>query len=275
MKQNIRDEKLQSLKTLLRSMQSVLIAYSGGVDSTFLLKIAHEVLGENVLAVTELSPVYPSEETELAEKLAREMGVKHQFLKTQELSNPNFLNNPKERCYWCKKDLFGDLIKIAKQHTIDSVLDGANYDDIGDWRPGMKAGAELGVHSPLKEVQLTKDDIRYFSKELGLPTWNKPSFACLASRFPYGTKITKEKLETIDQAERFLRGLGFIQIRVRHHETIARIEVLAEDILRISADPVRQQIVSYFRQLGYAYIALDLEGYRMGSMNEVLQDQPA
>ncbi len=264
------ERKLDNLKTILADMESVLVAYSGGVDSTFLLKTAHDVLGDNVLAVTEMSPVYPSEETEQARVLAREFGIRHEFFETQELSNDEFVNNPKERCYWCKKELFGDLLQIAQKNNLKHVLDGSNFDDVGDFRPGMQAAKELGVRSPLKEAQFTKDDIRHFSKQLGLPTWNKPSFACLASRFPYGTKITKENLGKIDRAERFLRGLGFTQLRVRHHDHIARIEVLPQDIARLAQEYVRMQITAYFKELGYTYIALDLEGYRMGSMNETL-----
>jgi uncharacterized protein len=199
------------------------------------------------------------------------MGVQHEFLETQELSNQNFLNNPKDRCYWCKKDLFSDLIELAKQRNIRHVLDGSNFDDIGDWRPGMGAARELGVRSPLKEAELTKDDIRRRSKKLGLSTWNKPSFACLASRFPYDTPITEHKLQTVDRAERFLQKAGLTQFRVRHHDSIARIEVPQEDIAKLTVEPLRSRIVETFKQLGYAYVTLDLEGYRTGSMNETLE----
>ncbi len=265
---NVRN-KLNDLKQILINMESVLIAYSGGVDSTFLLKVAKDTLGDNkVLAVTELSPVYPSEETEQAKALAQKFGVEHQFLETQELSNSEFVNNPQERCYWCKKELFGDLLKIAEEQQLNYVLDGANFDDIGDFRPGMQAADELGIRSPLKEAHLTKDEIRHFSKELDLSTWDKPSFACLASRFPYGMKITKENLGKVDKAERFLRGFGIPQVRVRHYEQTARIEVPQEDIPRLVDEQVRKQLISYFKELGYTYISVDLEGYRMGSMNE-------
>jgi len=262
--------KLDTLKTILIDMQSVLVAYSGGVDSTFLLKVAHDTLGDKVLAVTEFSPVYPSEETEQAKQLAHEMGVHHEFLETQELSNQNFLNNPKERCYWCKKDLFSDLLDLAQKRNIRYVLDGANFDDIGDWRPGMQAARELGVRSPLKEAEFTKDEIRRFSKNLGLPTWNKPSFACLASRFPYDTPISERKLRIVDQAERFLRKSGLTQFRVRHHDAIARIEVPSEDLTNLVTEPLRTHVIEFFKELGYTYVTIDLEGYRMGSMNETL-----
>jgi uncharacterized protein len=267
------NNKLEDLKEILVNMKSVLVAYSGGVDSTFLLKVAKDVLREkNVLAVTETSPVYPSEETEQAKLFAQELGVRHQCIETQELSNPKFVKNPKERCYWCKKELFADLLKIAAENALHYVLDGTNFDDVGDFCPGMKAAHELGIRSPLKEAQLTKDEIRHFSKELGLPTWDKPSFACLASRFPYGTKITRENLNKIDKAERFLKKSGITQVRVRHHDNIAKIEMLEEDILKLSEEQLRKQVVAYFRQLGYIYVALDLEGYRTGSMNEMLKE---
>lgn len=269
---NSTNKKLEDLKDILVTMKSVLVAYSGGVDSTFLLKVAKDVLGEtNVLAVTEMSPVYPSEETEQAKVIAQELGVRHQCIDTQELSNPEFVKNPKERCYWCKKELFVDLLKIAGENALYYVLDGTNFDDIGDWRPGMRAAQELGIRSPLKEAQLTKDEIRHFSKELGLPTWDKSSFACLASRFPYGTKITKENLSKIDSAERFLRSFGITQLRVRHHNNIARIEVLEKDLRRLLDTQVRRQILTHFKELGYTYVTIDLEGYRTGSMNETLQ----
>ncbi len=267
------NKKFEELKEILVNMESALIAYSGGVDSTFLLKVAKDVLGKNVLAVTEMSPVYPSEETKQAVTLAQEMGVRHEFFETQDLSNPEFVNNPKDRCYWCKKDLFGDLLRIAKKHNLNYVLDGTNFDDVDDFRPGMQAACELGIRSPLKEVRLTKDEIRHFSQQLGLPTWNKPSFACLASRFPYGMKITKENLDKVDKAERFLKKLGIAQLRVRHHDTIARIEVLAEDMPILLEAQTRRRLISYFKELGYAYVTVDLEGYRTGSMNEILETE--
>jgi len=263
------NRKLKELKEIFTKMESVLIAYSGGVDSTFLLKVAKDVLGDKVLAVTAKSLVYPSEEIERAEALAQDLGVRHKIIETQELSNPNFFNNPKDRCYWCKKELFAILISIARENNLKHVLDGTNFDDLDDFRPGIKAAGEFGIRSPLKEAMLTKEDIRSLSKYLGLPTWDKPSFACLASRFPYGMKITKENLNKVDKAERFLRRFGIIQVRVRYHDTIARIEVLGKDIPKLLEEKLRRQSISYFKKLGYSYVAVDLEGYRTGSMNEV------
>ncbi|MCP4399612.1 MAG: ATP-dependent sacrificial sulfur transferase LarE [bacterium] len=266
------EQKFIRFKEILTDMESVLVAYSGGVDSTFVLKVAKDMLGDKVIAVTELSPVYPSEETEQAEVLARQMEVPHQFFSTEELSNPDFVNNPENRCYWCKKELFASLLDIAKEHRLNYVLDGSNFDDIDDFRPGMQAAEELGIRSPLKEACLTKEDIRHFSRQLGLSTWNKPSFACLASRFPYGMKITKENLDKIDKAERFLRKNGMSQVRVRHHDNIARIEVLEEEFPQLLLEnQFRTQLISYFKTLGYFYVTIDLEGYRAGSMNEVLK----
>ncbi len=266
-------EKLEKLKDILKKMDSVLIAYSGGVDSTFLLKVAKDTLGEKVIAVTALSPTYPKEEFEQAEKMAKEMGVKHIVIETHELENPNFVNNPPRRCYYCKKELFSKLKKLANQNGIRWVADGSNFDDTKDFRPGMEASKELDIRSPLKEAELTKLDIRQLSKQMGLPTWNKPSFACLSSRFPYGTKINREDLARVEEAERFLKKLGLSQVRVRHHTNIARIEVPGEEIAKLVEDSYRVKIVKKFKNLGYTYITVDLEGYRSGSMNEVLQEK--
>ena len=264
------NNKSNLLKDLLAQMERVLIAYSGGVDSTFLLKVAQEVLGEQVLAVTITSPVYPAEETAQAKAFAQQLGVRHEVLTADNLTQPYFVNNPPDRCYWCKKDLFTLLANLAQEHHLNYVLDGTNVDDLGDFRPGMKAVQELGVRSPLKEAGLTKAEIRVLAREFGLPIWNKPSLACLASRFPYGTRITPENLGQVGQAERFLWQAGFTQVRVRHHDNIARIEVLAADIPKLAGESFRRQFVAYLKELGYAYVTLDLEGYRTGSLNEVL-----
>ncbi len=263
------EQKLQHLKFFLARMESVLIAYSGGVDSAFLLKVAKDVLDDDkVLAVTAASLTYPVNEIKEAETIAKKLMVRYLVIKTDELSNQKFTENPADRCYWCKKELFSKLIALAKEHKLNYVLDGSNYDDTKDFRPGMKAARELGVRSPLKEAGLGKDEIRSLSKKLGLPTWNKPSLACLASRFPYGMRITKENLTKVDQAEAFLRRFGITQVRVRHHDQIARIEVFKNEISKLLKEDVRDKIITKFKELGYNYVTVDLEGYRTGSMNE-------
>jgi uncharacterized protein len=264
------DKKYRDLKDRILNLGSALIAYSGGVDSALVLMVAREMLGDRVLAVTARSPVYPSEEIDQARTLARELGVRHKIIETHELTNPRFIDNPKERCYWCKRELFAELTNIARENNLNYVLDGTNFDDLDDFRPGMMAANECGVRSPLKEARLTKEDIRSLGKLLGLPIWDKPSFACLASRFPYGTKITHENLVKVEKAERFIRGFGITQVRVRHHDRIARIEVMEQDMPTLLAEHIRRRISSYLRNLGYCYVAIDLEGYRMGSMNEAL-----
>ncbi|MCK5595636.1 ATP-dependent sacrificial sulfur transferase LarE [bacterium] len=263
------NKKLQQLKKILTEMGSVLIAYSGGVDSVFLLKIANDVLSDDkVMAVTASSFIYPACEMKEAETIAKKINVKHLVIKTDELSNQKFAENSVDRCYWCKRNLFSKLAALAKKYKLNYVLDGSNYDDTKDFRPGRKAVEELGVRSPLEETCFTKDEIRSLSERLGLPTWNKPSLACLASRFPYGMRITKENLAKVDQAESFLRGFGITQVRVRHHDQIARIEVLKDEISKLLKEDVRDKIVTKFKELGYTYVTIDLEGYRTGSMNE-------
>lgn len=250
-------------------MESVVIAYSGGLDSTFLLKAAASVLGNKVLAVTAVSPTYPGEELAVACKMANKMGVKHKVIKTNELKNRRFSANNADRCYFCKKELFGKLTGIARREKLAFVLDAGNISDKRDFRPGSSAGREMGVRSPLKEAGFTKTDIRRLSKELGLPTWDKPAEACLASRIPYGTAISKETLSRIHSAERILRGLKFRQVRLRHYNGLCRIEVPRRDIPELIKK--RNLIVERFKELGYNYITVDLEGYRTGSMNEVLK----
>ncbi|MFC1571910.1 ATP-dependent sacrificial sulfur transferase LarE [Candidatus Margulisiibacteriota bacterium] len=262
--------KLQQLQNLLKDMKRVLIAYSGGVDSTFLLKVAKDALGDNVLAVIAESPTFPQEEVEFAKSLCEQFGVKYQIIQTDEYNNEDFVCNSKDRCYYCKSELFGKLWQIAKENGIEYVLDGSNFDDKSDYRPGHKAKQELGVRSPLMELAFTKQDIRSLSKELGIPTWDKPSYACLSSRIPYGTRITKEILAKVGTGERFLRSLGFKQLRVRHHDSIVRIEVDQESIAKITQDGLLDTITKRFEDLGYLYVTLDLKGYRTGSMNKAL-----
>lgn len=264
--------RFSRLKEILEGYDSLLVAFSGGCDSTFLLKVARDVLGDRAMAVTARSETYPSREYGEAVELAREIGVRHLTIDTSELSIEGFSSNPPDRCYFCKGELFQKLLEIAAEHGMRHVADGASLDDVSDHRPGMRAARELGIVSPLKEAGLTKNDIRELSRMLQLPTWDKPSFACLASRFPYGEEITAEKLTMVEQAEDFLRSLGFRQVRVRHHETVARIEVSESDLDRFLERSVRERVAAKLKEIGYTYVSLDLQGYRSGSMNEVLSD---
>jgi uncharacterized protein len=247
-----------------------LVAYSGGVDSTLLLCVASQVLGKNVLAVIATSETYPQKEVRAARSLARQLGVDHLVVKTRELENPKFAQNSPLRCYHCKQELFSRLKKIAEERSIPSILDGSNYDDRSDYRPGSKAAKELGIRSPLREAGLTKAEIRALSKASGLPTWDKPSLACLASRFPYDTPIKRRNLVQVGKAEDILRELGLTQVRVRHHGEIARIEVKPAEFGKIMTVKTRERISRHLKKLGYTYITLDLDGYRTGSLNEPL-----
>lgn len=260
--------KFKKLQQILKKMGSVLIAYSGGVDSTFLLKVAKNILKTQVLAVTAKSKLYPEREYNEARKTAKNLQVKHLTITTNELSNSYFCSNPQDRCYFCKKELFTKLQQIAANNNIKYLADGTNYDDKNDFRPGIKAVKEFNVKSPLKEAGLTKKEIRLLSYKIGLPTWNKPSFSCFSSRIPYGTKIDLQKVQMIEQAENFLWKLGIEQVRVRYHNNIARIEVFEDNIKQLTE--LRKKIVKKFKQIGFNYVTLDLEGYRTGSMNEVL-----
>lgn len=264
------DNKLEALKKNIRNLGSAVVAFSGGVDSTFLLKVAHDVLGDNVIAVTATSSTYPKRELNEAKRYAKSIGARHIIIESEELDIKGYAQNPVNRCYYCKKELFSKLKNVAGENEIDYVLDGSNLDDTGDYRPGMEAAKELGVVSPLKEAELTKDDIRKFSKELGLPTWNKPSFACLSSRFPYGNEINSKKLKMVEDAEQFLLDLGFRQVRVRHHGQIARIEVSPEERSRFFDLDLMDKVGNRLKEIGFTYVTLDILGYKTGSMNAVL-----
>lgn len=265
------EDKLKKLKEIIEELESAVIAFSGGCDSSFLAKIAYEVLGDRAIAITANSELYADSEVKDSKKIAADIGIKHEIISSNELGVPGFRENPPDRCYFCKKELFSKLSRIAEKEGFNYVLDGSNFDDGDDYRPGMKAGRELNIRSPLREAELTKDEIRELSRKFGLYTADKPAMACLASRFPYGTKIRERDLQRIEKSEEFLRDLGFTQLRVRHHGNIARIEILPQDIKSILRNDFREKILEKFKRLGYKYVTIDLEGYRTGSMNEVLQ----
>lgn len=260
------DEKLSQLEEHLRVMERVIVSYSGGVDSTLLLKVAHNCLGENVLAVTVVSPTMPSHERTEAESLAREIGARQVFVEGQEMSDPAYLANSTDRCYFCKGKICEQLLDYARREGYHYILDGANADDLNDHRPGQRAARERGMRSPLQEIGFTKAEIRQLARALGLSNWDKPAAACLASRIPYGTPITRKALAQIEQAEALLHQMGLGQLRVRHHDQIARIEVKVSEFDRILAN--RSTITTALQKLGYTYVTLDLAGFRSGSMNE-------
>lgn len=268
--ENLIQQKLHNLKEYLRSLGRVAVAFSSGVDSTFLLKVTHDVLGDNAVAVTATSCSFPKREFDEAASFCAANGIKQITVVSNELDIPEFRKNPTNRCYLCKSALFKKIISLAKENGIEYVCEGSNVDDMGDYRPGMKAVAELGIKSPLRECGFSKEEIRALSKEMNLPTWDKPSFACLASRFVYGEEINEKKLSMVENAEQFLLDMGFKQFRVRiHGENLARIEVLPADLQALLFK--REEVTKHLRELGFAYVTMDLQGYRTGAMNEVIK----
>jgi len=263
-------EKLVHLKRILRELDRVAVAYSGGTDSTLLLRVAHDCLGDAALALTAVSPSVPAEDLADAQAIARQIGVRHVLLESHETEDARYLANTPERCYFCRSIVFDQLLDFARRAGYPHLVDGTNADDVGDHRPGRRAARELGVRSPLQEAGFTKAEIRALARALELPNWDQPSAACLSSRIPYGAHIRVETLTQVAEAERQLKQMGFRQVRVRHHDQIARIEVSPDDFPALLAG--REQIIETFKTLGYTYVTLDLAGFRSGSLNELLPD---
>ena len=265
----MQNDKYQRLKEILTGMDKVLVAYSGGTDSSLVLKVAYDVLGERVVAMTAVSASLPAAERAEAEQIAQGIGARHILVDSDETSDPEYLANTPNRCFFCKKETYGKLTSYAGEHGFTTIVDGTNADDSTDFRPGRKAASEYHVRSPLLEAGFSKAEIRQLSKELGLPNWDKPAAACLSSRVPYGTPITVDVLSQVERAEAVLLGLGLRQLRVRHHGAVARIEAEPNDFAKLLEH--RDEIVSNLKAIGYAYVALDLAGFRSGSMNDVIQ----
>jgi len=266
------EQKKSRLISSLKQFDSLIVAFSGGVDSTFLLAVAKKIIKGNVVAVTAASPIHPERETKTAIKIAKNLGVEHIVLRSGELDSPGFAANTKQRCYICKKRLLENVLNISADRGIKHVAHGANMDDNDDYRPGTRAANEMGILAPLSGAELTKDDVRMLSKEMNLKTWNKPAMACLASRIPYGTAITQNALEMVERAEEFIMNLGFTSCRVRHHGSVARIEMNLDDIETMMKKSIREAIIREFRRIGFSHMAVDLEGYVQGSLNRDIQD---
>ena len=267
-------DKYYKLEAIIKGMEHVVVAFSGGVDSAFLLKVSTDILGKSAYGILAVSPTFPSRELKKARDFAKYIGAHLEIIETKEMENEDFINNPVNRCYFCKSELFEKILEIAGTKTYPNLIDGSNMDDLGDHRPGRKALKEKGVRSPLQEAELNKKEIRELSRRLGLPVWNKEALACLSSRFPYGEKINLEKLRMVDEIENFLQDLGFTHIRARHIDKTLKIEINSDEINLFLRDIIRNKVVKKAKELGYLYVTLDLEGYRQGSLNATIDKIP-